>query len=722
MAGETGTEFVGMASRTAEGSLKVFIELLRFLREAQKERYDNKIRKSTINDNRLRQERGLVSTGELVKIANLKNTAVNALPEKLSRKQQERFVEYARSMGLPCSIIMRNSKGVEIRECENRLKELESKGNEIKNKEKEILKRRTEYCREVDESDGVYSDRVLKDFDNQLKTQRDKYINRDFLSEDEKNEYNDLKEQLNGNPAKGIKGLYNEHNEASIQYLAKDAATVEYIIDQLNSENSRENLGSKISELEEKERNGTITPDEKDLLEAAKNKDKEIQEQADKAFNEKSKEEIYQDIKNEVEQANVKMDFKNAIDHDIKNSSPEIGECTFIFDPDNPNNYIKSIVVEEKNGENDRVVREYEVYKDGQLQQAEPVFGTQGKFTDRYTRTVDGEYRFTDKDGNDVSKDENGRYPKGCKMYWNRLKDDMQNKAGITGKSLYVFRSEQEFEKVRTAYNEYINEAEKTGKDKNGKPLVVPMETTAYDIKERLPALKEEIERISSKIYSCDDKIYNAKEIIDKLGDKGYTYNSAEHAFNERISGEKISLDTLKEKGVKDMKVNGEMTSLALYYAGTNIDSLIEIGKVQDEYNDLASKVNKDLKEIEENPNNLNPAIIKNMRKNAENDMEKLKALANKKDILIAKVERNDCKLRNIDIENNGSYIQAKDERSDRQNIMHDSLDEKDINNTTKTLVQWEEITKETQKAKISEQGGNEQIKIAEKHIDKGDR
>lgn len=724
MAGETGTELVGMAGRTAESSMKVLVELLRFLREAKREHYENKLRKTTLNDNRLKEQKGLVSTGELVKIASLKNTTVNALPEKLSKKQQEKFVEYAKTMGLPCSIIMRNSKGDEIKECESRLKALESKGKNIKEAEKEIYRRKAEYCREVEKSGGVYSDRVLKDFDNQLKTQREKYDNLEFLSDSEKAEYKELQERLNGNPSKGIKGLYNEHNEASIQYLEKDAPTVEYILDQLNAENSRENLGNRVAELEEKERNGTITPDEKDLLEAAKIKDKEIQEQSDKTFNNKSKEEIYKDIKDEVERSNEKMNFKNAIDHDIKNGTPKVGECAFIFDPDNPNNYIKSIVVEDfKSGKSKRVIREYEVYKDGQLQEAEPVFGTQGKFTDRYTRTADGQYRYIDMDGNDVGRNENGRLPKGCKMYWNMLKEDMQDKAGLTNKSLYVIRSENEFDKVRTAYNEYVNEANTIGKDKDGKPLVMPMEKTAYDITERLPALKEEIAGISSKVYSCDDKIYNAKEIIDKIGKNGYTYNSAEHSFTERSSGKKIPLEHFEEQGLKDMKARGDMTSLALYYAGTNINTLVEINRLQGEYNDLASKVNNDLKEIEENPNNLNPTILNNMERSAKGDIEKLKGLAKEKDMLINKVERNDCKLRNIDIENANPEIgRSNDERSDVQNILHDSLDDKEISNTTKTLVQWKEISAEAQKAKVNEQGGNELIKNAEKHIDKGDR
>ena len=168
MAGETGAELVSMTGRTAESTVKVFVERLRFLREAKRENYEKKLRKTTLNDNRLKAERGIVSTDELVKIANLKNTAVNALPEKLSRKQQDKFIEYAKSMGIPCSIIMKNYKGDEIRECESRIRELKKKGEHLQTAEKEILNRRTEYCQEVEKSGGVYSDKVLKDFDNQL--------------------------------------------------------------------------------------------------------------------------------------------------------------------------------------------------------------------------------------------------------------------------------------------------------------------------------------------------------------------------------------------------------------------------------------------------------------------------------------------------------------------------------------------------------------------------
>ena len=409
------------------------------------------------------------------------------------------------------------------------------------------------------------------------------------------------------------------------------------------------------------------------------------------------------------------MSFKNAIDHDIKNGTPTVGECTFIYDGENPNNYIKSIAVEDKNGESKRVIRDYEVYKDGQLQNAEAMFGTAGKFTDRYTRTVDGQYRFIDKDGNDVDKDENGRYPKGCKMYWNRLKEDMQDKAGLANKSLYVIRSEKDFEKLKTAYNEYVNEAKTVGKDKDEKPLVEPMEKTEYDITERLPSLKEEVAQISPKLYDCEEKIYNAKEIIDKLGKDGYTYNGADHSFTERSSGKKISLESLNEQGIKDMKSNGEYTKLALYYAGANIQNLTEVGKVQNEYTDFADKVNKEIKALEENPDNTK------LESAVKDDIAKLKELADKKQCLIDEVERCDTKLVSLDLAIQNGDIELTNERnSDVQSISHDNLDDKDINNTVKTLDQWANEAKETQRAKANELGGNEHIKVAESHVDKG--
>lgn len=716
MAGDTGAELVGVTGRTAESTIKVFVELLRFLREVKREHYENKLRKSTIGDNKLKEERGVVSTDKLVKIANLKNTSVNALPEKLSRKQQEKFIHLAEEMGVPCSIIMRNDKGEEIRKCENRARELEKKGKYLQEAEKEILNRRTEYCQEVEKSGGIYSDKVLKDFDNQLKAVQDKYNALEFLSDSEKAELQELHDTLYGNPEKGVKGLYDEHQEASIQYLAKDASTIEYILDQVNAEQARENLNAKEQEYQGKVRDGSATAEDKELLSAIQAKSKDIQDFSDMTFNEKSKEEIYKDIKDDVERDSSLMDFKKAIDHDIKNDTPKVGEVSFIYDPDNPNNYIKSIIVEDKNGESKRVIRDYEVYKDGNPQQADPKFGTAGKFTDRYTRTSDGQYRLTDNDGKDVVKDENGRYPKGCKMYWNRMKEDMQDKAGITAKNLYVCRSEQEFENLRTAYNEYIKEAKEVGKDKDGNPLVTPMENTAYDIKERLPSLKDEIAQISPKIYSVEDKIYNTKDIIDKLGDKGYTYNAEEQTFTERSSGKKISLESLKNQGVKDMKANGDMRNLALYYAGTNINTLVDIGKAQNEYNDLANKINKNLKEIEENPNGLDTQALSSMEKNVKSDIQKLEKLADKKEKLVNRVEKNDSKLINIDLENSRPKVQlSKDERSTQQNFVHEA-------NTNRNLMQWQEKVSSLQKAKMNERGGNEQIKITEKHIDKDER
>ena len=722
MAGETSTELVGMTGRTAESTVRVFVELLRFLREAKRESYEKKLRKTTLNDNRLKSERGIVSTDELVKIANLKNTSVNALPEKLSRKQQDKFIEYAKSMGVPCSIIMKNDKSNEIRECESRIRKLKEKGEHLQAAEKEILNRRTEYCQEVEKSGGVYSDKVLKDFDNQLKIVQDKYNSLEFLSEGEKEELQELHEKLNGDPMKGVRGLYDEHQEASIQYLSKDTATVEYILNQINAEIARENLANKVSELEAKEKDGTITAEEKELLNSINEKDKEIQNSSDDCFNERSKEEIYKDIKDGIEKDISPMDFKKAIDHDITNGTPKVGECSFVYDPDNPNNYVKSTVVEDKNGENGRVIRDYEVYNNGQLQEADAKLGTAGMFTDRYTRTSGGEYRFTDDDGKDVFKNENGRYPKGCRMYWNRMKDDMQIKADLAEKSLYVCRSEQEFENLRTAYNEYINEAKEVGKDKDGNTLITPMENTAYDIKERLPSLKDEIAQISPKIYSVEDKIYNTKDIIDKLGEKGYTYNTEEQTFTERSSGKKISLESLKNQGVKDMKANGDMRNLALYYAGTNINTLVDIGKAQNEYNDLANNINKNLKEIEENPS-LDTQALSSMEKTARSDIQKLKRLAGKKEKLVNRVEKNDSKLRNIDLENSRPKVQlSKDKRSIGQNFDHDNLDAKDIYDTNKSFAQWQEKAKNLQKAKTNEQGGNERIKVAEKHIDKDDR
>ena len=170
------------------------------------------------------------------------------------------------------------------------------------------------------------------------------------------------------------------------------------------------------------------------------------------------------------------------------------------------------------------------------------------------------------------------------------------------------------------------------------------------------------------------------------------------------------------------MKANGDMRNLALYYAGTNINTLVDIGKAQNEYNDLANNINKNLKEIEENPS-LDTQALSSMEKTARSDIQKLKRLAGKKEKLVNRVEKNDSKLRNIDLENSRPKVQlSKDKRSIGQNFDHDNLDAKDIYDTNKSFAQWQEKAKNLQKAKTNEQGGNERIKVAEKHIDKDDR
>ena len=81
----------------------------------------------------------------------------------------------------------------------------------------------------------------------------------------------------------------------------------------------------------------------------------------------------------------------------------------------NPQNYIKC--TGEHNGE--RVVHQYDVYRDGVQQQAADRFGTGGIFTDEHSKGADGKaVRVTLENGKSTS-------------YWNALKQDMMEKSGI---------------------------------------------------------------------------------------------------------------------------------------------------------------------------------------------------------------------------------------------------------------------------------------------------
>lgn len=725
MAGETGAELVSTASRmaetsakAAESSVKAFIELLKFFRDIKRDIDDNRMRKITRNDMRLKEEKGLVAAEELVKIANLKGTTVRTLPEKMSAKQQKRFSELAEAMGIPYATFGINKNGKEIKACENRIAELENKGQYIQDTIKQIDQRRTEYCRSVEESGKPYSDRVLKDFARERDIQTQKLNDLEYLSDSEKAEYWENKEKLYGNPQKGIKGLYNEQNEACINYLEKDSGAVEYIITQINRETMQENINSKVNELEAKGQIGNLTEDEKALLEAAKKRGEVIKEQSNQAFNERSKREIYTDIHDEITRSEKTMNFKTAINHDVKNGTPKKGDCDFIFDPENPNNYVKATVVDVVKGADNknRVVRNYEVYHEGQIQEADPIYATARKFTDEHSLSGNGKPKFIDENGNEVPAG-----TKGSRMYWGRMRDEMEEKAGFlnednTSKSLYVYRSEQEFEQYRTAYNEYVNEAQTKGKDKDGKALVEPVEKHEYDIEDRLPSLREDLKAVldSTKEYGCNDIIENTQNVLDK---HGYYYNNG--ALTERESGDKVTLDELK----KDVDENPHhIKNTALLCAGKRIQKTSELQNVQNEYFSAIAKLNNKMNALEQNPENLSPDKLKEVEKEIQKDIKELKKLGKENNSIASELRKLDTEFTLVDIDLSKQTVElAKDNRtSDRQNIIHDSRNEKDrgVDEPKHGIDYYKQKAQENAKAKALEQGGNELVKGAKQHAD----
>ncbi len=125
-----------------------------------------------------------------------------------------------------------------------------------------------------------------------------------------------------------------------------------------------------------------------------------------------------------------KMDFHSALDR-MTDRDTLARDSVILCSAVNPQNYIKC--TGEHNGE--RVVHQYDVYRDGLQQQAADRFGTGGIFTDEHSKDADGKaVRVTLENGKNTS-------------YWNALKQDMMAKSGIGEEPVLVFESQEEFDR-----------------------------------------------------------------------------------------------------------------------------------------------------------------------------------------------------------------------------------------------------------------------------------
>jgi hypothetical protein len=95
----------------------------------------------------------------------------------------------------------------------------------------------------------------------------------------------------------------------------------------------------------------------------------------------------------------------------------------------NPRNFIK---VKGRHNKK-RAVHDYEVFRDGVQQRAASIFGTNGVFTDEYSKNEAGKaQRVVLEDGTHTS-------------YWGALKQDMLEKSGMDSDHVLVFDNESDF-------------------------------------------------------------------------------------------------------------------------------------------------------------------------------------------------------------------------------------------------------------------------------------
>lgn len=108
-------------------------------------------------------------------------------------------------------------------------------------------------------------------------------------------------------------------------------------------------------------------------------------------------------------------------------------DSVIICSAGNPQNFIRCI----GDHNDERVVHQYDVYRDGMQQQAADRFGTGGVFTDEYSKDADGKAVRVQL--------ENGK----STNYWGALKQDMMDKSGIGNDQVIVFDSQAEFDRYR---------------------------------------------------------------------------------------------------------------------------------------------------------------------------------------------------------------------------------------------------------------------------------
>lgn len=662
MAGETGAELVNSTVKITEGTLRLFIELMKYLRE--KARQNSQGNRDTFSSRRLERSRGAVSNDNLNRLAQRRRTTVVPMAEKISLAQQEKIIQKCRERGIPCSIVAVNRNDREIARTERELARLDEKAGFDRRAIADIDRRRAEYCDKVVQDGGTVNDKILKDFDAQRAEHEKAIANLDFLNDEEKTRYKELQTKLHGDPINGVKGLYDERREACVNYLASDAQVMEQIVAEVNKEHRAELCQGEIERLEEKAKNGTLTTEEAQVLEELKTQTAGIENELAQDFNQRSKEEVFKEVAERAEKTHDKMSLEAAMNRNTK--THQTGEHAWIFDPQNPTNYIK--VTKHWNEDEKKLEHTYDVFSNGEQQSASAMFGTNGIYTDKYAKN--GNYpRYIDEDGKDTTK-ENGMH------YWTALRNEMGDKTDLNDKDVYIFYNEKEF----TEYLETFKEAEQEIKDKR--------EKETYDLSEDVQ-LDGETTGLETKLMNVKELQYSLREEIDAMGYQ-YKYGSGgkEDSFVKRETGEKYTISDLKndlKTNYGDIAIKGE---LLLKSAKNKV--LVQIEKAQYAIIEEAENIRDKMKHTE------HPEEV---------DKSKYNELVNEKDKLIGDYEA---------LERKEAMMLASQQKDEVE--LDFSHGERDLGyDQRKSLAEWDktiELVKESKKedANIT----NEAVKVVE--------
>ena len=668
MAGEMGADVVNSTVRTTETSLRMLLEILRFLRQGRQGRKNDlsKVQARKLKkEEKLNKMKGCVSVDKLNQRAIQNHDKIVPLGENMTLNQIEDLKKICSKEEICFSVIMDKSVMENITKLEESKEKIEIQAEPIL-KEIESLEQQKEKIWLNIETDNRTTtsaeEKKLKEIDTKIEEKKAQINKGDYLNENDRVIYSEIKRQLYGNKETGEKGLYDKQNEVSVMVCEKDTPRFLNVIKALNKKQMQKNIVEALYDYNQKEIDGTLSESDRELVEKLKKAHDDILHEQTEELNKKYDENVFESVCESKKSET--LNFDEAVNHFVDRNIAT-NEPVYICDRCNPNSYIK--INSEYNGE--RTIHTYNVFNDKEVKKAPNLLRSNGVFTDKDSKNADGTPKKIKYNGKSVA-------------YWTALKKSMLEQSGINYKNVVVFSNNEEFKRYQEQYNTYIKNKEAT-KEKNNHFQQDYDFAEDYDTSSFRGVLKSD--DLKMKFIDCDNMSRNCVEEIEKQGYKIKNYGEKSEKGKSIFTLADKSGKEYSEVELINQKINSKTISenerCKAAMTIINADKIKKLGELNNLQTELILKIDK----LARCTDNIE----------AENLKSNIEVIITQKNTIQEKIEQLDQSLDNLNSINIKNQENAKDDfgkdnlESELETPHGEELDMRIIEENCATIESW---------------------------------